>query len=296
MNWRPECVVGAEVEHLHDVRVHEPRGGERLAAEARDEARVLGQVLGQQLDGDVALQPRVERELDGGHAADAEPAFEPVAVGEELLGGHQRRPPASRSARRAPRSGARRLGRGRGGRGGAVGASVGVGVGGVGRRRGLGRRLRGLASASRSPSAVGVGGRLVAGSRSPIRLLDPVDPVLQVLLQLAVDRARQRVDLALGRCGSAAAPRCGPRPCRRSGSCPPSPAARLALHWGISSGFDCPQPASDGDDQDEERREASHRRSQAAYCPYWSRSASESGRRAARIAAWAPAMSYSERW
>ena len=78
-------VVEAEVEDLHDVRVHEPRGGERLAPEARDEARVLGEVLGEQLDRDVALQPRVERELDGRHAADAEAALEPVAVGEELV-------------------------------------------------------------------------------------------------------------------------------------------------------------------------------------------------------------------
>ena len=140
MNWRPECAVGAEVEDLHDVRVHEPGGGERLAAEARDEARVLRQVLGEQLDRDVALQPRVERELDGGHAADAEAALEPVAVGEELLGGHQAVLVA-----------------------GAAGRSVGVGRG-LGRRLGgrLGRRLggrlrrrlgrRSSRSASRSPS------------------------------------------------------------------------------------------------------------------------------------------------
>jgi hypothetical protein len=64
--------------------VHEPGGGERLAAEARDEARVVGQVLGQELDGDVALEPRVERELDGRHAADAEAAVEAIAVREQV--------------------------------------------------------------------------------------------------------------------------------------------------------------------------------------------------------------------
>jgi hypothetical protein len=48
-----------------------PRGGERLAAEARDELRVLGEVLGEQLDRDLALEPAVERELDGRHAAEA---------------------------------------------------------------------------------------------------------------------------------------------------------------------------------------------------------------------------------
>ena len=85
-------LVEPEVEDLHDVGVHEPRGGQRLAAEARDEARVLGQVLGEQLDRDVALQPRVERELDRRHAAHAEAALEPVAVGEELVS-HRRHPP-----------------------------------------------------------------------------------------------------------------------------------------------------------------------------------------------------------
>ena len=69
-------LVEAEVEDLHDVRVHEPGGGQRLAAEARDEARVLREVLGEQLHGDVALEPRVEREPDGRHAADAEAALE----------------------------------------------------------------------------------------------------------------------------------------------------------------------------------------------------------------------------
>ena len=63
-------LVEAEVEHLHDVRVHEPRRGQRLAAEARDERRVVGEVLGEQLDRDVALQPAVERELHGRHPAD----------------------------------------------------------------------------------------------------------------------------------------------------------------------------------------------------------------------------------
>ena len=56
MKWRALALVGAEVEDLHDVRVHQPRGGQRLAPEARDERGVLGEVLGQQLDRDVALQ------------------------------------------------------------------------------------------------------------------------------------------------------------------------------------------------------------------------------------------------
>ena len=78
------ALVEAEVEHLHDVRVHQPGGGQRLAAEARDERRVVGQVLGQQLDRDVALEPLVERQVDRRHPADAEAALDPVAPGDRL--------------------------------------------------------------------------------------------------------------------------------------------------------------------------------------------------------------------
>ena len=73
------ALVEAEVEHLDDVRMHQARGGERLAPEARDERRVVGEVLGEQLQRDVALEPLVEGEVHGRHAADAEPALDPVA-------------------------------------------------------------------------------------------------------------------------------------------------------------------------------------------------------------------------
>ena len=53
-------LVLARVEDLHDVRVLQPRRGERLAAEARDERLVLGQVLGQQLHRDGPLEHRVD--------------------------------------------------------------------------------------------------------------------------------------------------------------------------------------------------------------------------------------------
>ncbi len=136
--------VRAEVEDLHDVRVHEPRGGERLALEARHEARVLGQVLGEQLDRHVALQPGVERELDRGHAADAEAAVEPVAVGEELLGGH-------------PEGGVA-VGFVFGRLGGCLGRRGGGGLdrrlgGGLGRRLGGRRRRRSPSARPRSASA-----------------------------------------------------------------------------------------------------------------------------------------------
>ena len=132
-------VVEPEVEDLDDVGVHEPGGGQRLALEARHEARVVGQVLGQQLDRHVALQPRVERQLDGGHAADAEAALEPVAVGEELVG----HPPSSSGAGAPPAPP-------------SVGVSVGAGVSvgsGVARLGRLGRRASRSARASRSRSA-----------------------------------------------------------------------------------------------------------------------------------------------
>ena len=76
------ALVEAEVEHLDDVGVHQAGGGQRLAAEARDERRVVGQMLGQQLDRDVALEPAVEREVHGRHAADPEAAFDPIAPGD----------------------------------------------------------------------------------------------------------------------------------------------------------------------------------------------------------------------
>ena len=81
------ALVAAGVEHLHDVRVHEARRRLRLALEARDERRVVGEVLGEQLDRDLALQAQVEREVHGRHAAEAEPALEPVAPG-DLRGAH----------------------------------------------------------------------------------------------------------------------------------------------------------------------------------------------------------------
>jgi hypothetical protein len=80
--------VEAEIEHLHDVRVHEPGGGERFAPEPGDERRVVGEVLGEQLDRDVALEPAVERQVHGRHPAHAEPALDPVPAGDRLLVGH----------------------------------------------------------------------------------------------------------------------------------------------------------------------------------------------------------------
>ena len=81
--------VLARVEHLHHVGVLEPRGGQRLAPEARDEVLVLGQVLGQQLDRHRPLQHRVGGQEHGGHAARAQAAVERVAAGDLGRRGHQ---------------------------------------------------------------------------------------------------------------------------------------------------------------------------------------------------------------
>jgi hypothetical protein len=83
-----KCWCWPEVEHLHDVRVHEPGGRQRLAAEARDERRIVREVLGQQLDGDIALEALVEGELHRGHPADAETALDPVAPGDSCSISH----------------------------------------------------------------------------------------------------------------------------------------------------------------------------------------------------------------
>jgi hypothetical protein len=72
------ALVEAEVEHLDDVRVDETRGGQRLPAKARDEGRVVSQVLGEQLDRHISLEPLVEGQLNGGHTPDAEAALDAV--------------------------------------------------------------------------------------------------------------------------------------------------------------------------------------------------------------------------
>ena len=45
----------------------------------RDERWIVGQMLGQQLDRDVALEALVERQVDGRHAADSEASFQAVS-------------------------------------------------------------------------------------------------------------------------------------------------------------------------------------------------------------------------
>ena len=77
-----------------DVRMREPGGMRRLAAEALDELLVVRVAVVQDLDRDAPAQLLVLREVDVGHAAAAELACDPVAAGEEgsgegVLDGHR---------------------------------------------------------------------------------------------------------------------------------------------------------------------------------------------------------------
>ena len=74
--------VFAEVEHGDDVRVAERRRGPRLVAEAREEVGVLAELGPQELDRHVALELRVARPVDRGHAALAEQLEQAVASAE----------------------------------------------------------------------------------------------------------------------------------------------------------------------------------------------------------------------
>jgi len=72
--------VDAGVIDRHDVGVFQRRGDARLALEAAKEGRVVGQVPGQQLQGDFAIQRRVISAVDVGHAALAQRASQLVAA------------------------------------------------------------------------------------------------------------------------------------------------------------------------------------------------------------------------
>ena len=86
---RPVGRLGlAGVVHRDDRGMVQRGGVLRLPAEPEVEARIAGQVGAQHLDGDVAVQPLVARQVDFGHAAEAEDLAEFVAVGQVLRGCH----------------------------------------------------------------------------------------------------------------------------------------------------------------------------------------------------------------
>ena len=75
-----EPAVFALVQDAHDVRVGEPGGGLGFAAQPVQELRVVGQMGMEDLQRDIALQPLVRGEVDGGHPAAGKPGLNLVAV------------------------------------------------------------------------------------------------------------------------------------------------------------------------------------------------------------------------
>ena len=82
------AVVDARVVDLDDVGVDQLRDGERLATEAGDEAVVVGEVLGEDLHRDGALEDAVGRFVDVRHPARAE-ALAGFVAAREGSGLHQ---------------------------------------------------------------------------------------------------------------------------------------------------------------------------------------------------------------
>ena len=204
--------VEAGVEDLDDVRVHELRRRQRLALEARHERRVVGEVLGEQLDRDVALQARVHRQVDGRHAAEPEAPLEPVAPGDLRPPSWRRHPSAV-----PPAPPCRRRGRAAGAAGGRRAAprssawsawSVGVVVrrGRVRRRRRRRRRSCvvgvvsvGVGRRRRAWWSVGTVSRRRRPGRAAVRraLREVLDPLLQPRGAAPRRRGWAAVDLLL---------------------------------------------------------------------------------------------------
>src|SRR5262249_52236162 len=73
-----EAADGADVVDGEDVRVRQRRDRLRLALEARERVGIGGQLRDEDLDGDVAIEPRIARAVDVAHPARAE-------VGEDFV-------------------------------------------------------------------------------------------------------------------------------------------------------------------------------------------------------------------
>ncbi len=93
-----EVPVGAdlpEVVDLDDPRVVQPRGGPRLLEEALDVEVVLGELLGEELQRDVALERDVPRPEDASHPAPSQLLQDLVAPerpsGADVFERHRRR-------------------------------------------------------------------------------------------------------------------------------------------------------------------------------------------------------------
>ena len=68
------------VEDLNDVRMIEPGREPGLAGEPLPHLVVVGEVVGEELDGDFAIELQIARSIDGRHSAVAESVLELVAL------------------------------------------------------------------------------------------------------------------------------------------------------------------------------------------------------------------------
>ncbi len=88
-----DAVLVAVVEHLEDVRVLEPRHRACLLLEALAVAGIVGEEVGQDLDGDVAVERGVVGAVHGRHPAPSEPVHDAVgAEGHPLVDVHLSQP------------------------------------------------------------------------------------------------------------------------------------------------------------------------------------------------------------
>jgi len=69
-----DTALVADVVERADVRVIERRDRARLAVEALAQLRICGEGLGQHLDGDRPIEPRIARPIDLAHPAGADGA------------------------------------------------------------------------------------------------------------------------------------------------------------------------------------------------------------------------------
>lgn len=67
-----DVLLDSEVVNRQDAGVRQRRHCLRLALEARQRLRISRQMLGQDLDSDLAIQPHVARPVNGSHASAAE--------------------------------------------------------------------------------------------------------------------------------------------------------------------------------------------------------------------------------
>ena len=94
----------AEIVDRDDVRVCEAGGRARLALEPLRRARIADEILGDELHRDSSLERRIERRVNGAHAALPEALLQPIAAGQHVRRGDRHQPRAFARARRRARA------------------------------------------------------------------------------------------------------------------------------------------------------------------------------------------------